>query len=89
MKKKKTTWNNSLFFLLGALIYSFFYWITDRNFVHVFGMILILLACYILYTIECIDRPLVKWVKTESIICMCAGVVFDSLSSGFPFGFLH
>jgi hypothetical protein len=87
MKKKKGTFKNSLFFLVGALTYSFLYWITAHNYAHVFGIILIVLACFILKKMEKNQSP--EWLKTESLICMSAGVIFDSLSSGFPFGFLH
>jgi membrane associated rhomboid family serine protease len=88
MIKKNGSFKNSLFFLLGALIYSFFYWITDHNFAQVFGLILVALACFILYRIEHKERSGREWIQTESIISMCAGVIFDSLSSGVPFGFL-
>ncbi len=83
--RKKEPWKNSLFFLLGALIYSFFYWVTGHNHAHVFGMILVVLACDILYKMGNQRGQ----IKTESVIYMCAGAIFDSLSSGFPFGFFH
>ncbi|MBY0530220.1 MAG: hypothetical protein K2P51_08570 [Rhabdochlamydiaceae bacterium] len=83
MKKNRNTFKNSLLFLLGAMIYSFLYWATGKNQAHVFGMLLLVLACNILYVI----KHQKERVKTESVICMCAGVIFDSLSSGFPFGF--
>lgn len=83
---EKGTFKNSLFFLLGAFIYSFFYWVTGHNQAHVFGMILVTLACFILYKIECKAIRKQEWIKTESVISMCAGAIFDSLSSAFPFG---
>lgn len=88
MSKKKGTFKNSLFFLFGALIYSFFYWVTDHNYAHVFGMIVTALGCYILYKVEYKKNPNTEWIKTENIISMCFGIIFDSLSSGFPFGFI-
>jgi hypothetical protein len=85
MKKNQKAFKNSLFFLLGAVTYSFLYWVTEHNQAHVFGMLLIVLACDILYVIKYQK----EWIKTESVICMCAGAIFDSLSYGFPFGFFH
>lgn len=85
MAKKKGSFKNSLFFLVGVLVYSLLYWITGHNYAHVFGMLIIALACYILYKLESGTKA---WIQTEHVIAMCFGVIFDSLSNGFPFGFL-
>lgn len=76
------------FFLLGVLIYSFFFWITDQNFSQVFGMILVGVTCNILYKLDFKMSSEKVWIKTKDIIYLCAGAVFDSLSNGFPFSYL-
>jgi hypothetical protein len=89
VKKKKGSFRNYLFFLIGIFTYSFFYWVTDHNYAHVFGMILVALVCYLIYLIECRKTAEKEQLKPESIIYMCAGAIFDSLISAFPFGFLR
>jgi uncharacterized membrane protein len=85
---KQPTFRNGLFFLIGVLIYSFFFWITDRNYVHVFGILLIALCCAILYKIEYKTSSTKERIKTKDIIYICIGIIFDSFSSGFPFSYL-
>jgi hypothetical protein len=90
MAKQKGSFRNALFFLLGTLVYSFFYWQTDHNHAHVFGMILVALACCILCKMKSKKEPKKEWIKTEDVIYMCFGVIFDSLlSSAFPFSLLQ
>lgn len=89
MAKRKGSFKDCLFFLLGALVYSFFFWSTGHNYAHTFGIIFIVLACYILYKIDRKREAGKEWITTRSVISMCAGAIFDSLSSGFPFGFFH
>lgn len=38
-----------MLFLVGALVYSFLYWATSRNHAHTFGVIIVALACAVLY----------------------------------------
>ena len=87
VKKRKGSFKDSLIFLIGAFIYSILYWATMHNQAHIFGMILVALVCYL------IDRTGKsasgkEWIKPRSVICLCAGAIFDSMSSGFPFGFI-
>lgn len=86
--KKKVSFKRVLFFLIGAFTYSFFYWATAHNYVQVFGMILIAVACYIIYLIDIRRISGREWIRPTHVICMCAGAIFDSLSSAFPFGFI-
>ncbi len=89
MAKKKGSYKNVLFFFLGALIYSFLFWFADYDSTQVFGMILIALLCYVLHKVEYKKNFGPELIKTESVISMCAGVIFDSLAGGFPFSFFH
>jgi membrane associated rhomboid family serine protease len=52
MTKEKGTFRNSLFFLLGALIYSLLFWLSGKNHAHVFGTIVTALACYLIPIIK-------------------------------------
>lgn len=87
MKKKNGKWRNGLFYLIGIVIYSLFFWITG-SYAQVFGMILIALVCNILYKMDHKMPPEKEWIKTKDIIYMCVGAVFSSLSGGFPFSML-
>lgn len=88
MSKKKGSFRHGLFFLIGALIYSLFFWLTGKNIPHVLGMVVIALACYILYQINYKAHSEKAMIKAQDVIYMCIGVVFDSLSGAFPFGAL-
>ncbi len=88
MAKKTGSFRNGFFFLLGVVTYSFFFWITEKNTAQVFGMILVALACNILYKMDH-KMPVEKeWIKTRDVIYLCVGAVFDSLSNGFPFSYI-
>lgn len=88
-KKAKHSFRYGNFLVLGCLVYSFFFWITDRNFAHVFGMILVALCCNILYKMDYKMPPQKEWIKTKDIIYMCGGAILSSLMDGFPFNFLN
>ncbi|MBS0620995.1 MAG: hypothetical protein JSS61_06015 [Verrucomicrobia bacterium] len=86
MSKKKSSFRSGLFFLVGVLVYSLFFWLTGKNVTHVFGMIIVALACYILYQLNYRARSEKAPIQPKDVIYMCIGVVFDSLSGAFPFG---
>ena len=46
-------------------------------------MILIALACTILYKIEHKEQRTHEWLSTKDIIFICIGVVFDSMKYAF------
>ncbi|MBS0620425.1 MAG: hypothetical protein JSS61_03090 [Verrucomicrobia bacterium] len=85
MAKKNGSFRHSAFFLLGALLYSFFYWLTGKNYAHVFGILLLILGCRILQKLSNRDEGKIQ---SMDVTYMCVGAIFDSLSYGFPFGFL-
>ncbi len=85
--KSKGSFRQSCFFLVGALVYSLFLWIT-KSIIHVYAMILVGLACNILYKMDHKMSSQKEWIKTKDVIYMCVGVVFDSLCDGFPFNVL-
>lgn len=85
MKNKNGTSRNGLFFLLGVLVYSFLFWLTDKNYVHVFGTILVGLICYLNYLVSLASREQPKFIKPQDVIYFSIGAVFDSFSNGFPF----
>ncbi len=88
MAKQKSTFSNSFFFLLGVCIYSFLFWISGKNYAHVFGAILIALVCYLIYILNSQSHTQSDLVKPRDVISLCIGVVFDSFSGGFPFNIL-
>lgn len=88
MAKGKNTFRNSFFFLLGVCIYSLLFWLSGKNYAHVFGVILIALVCYLIYTASLQLRVESGLVKPRDIIYLCIGVIFDSFSGGFPFNAL-
>jgi hypothetical protein len=84
--KKPTSFRNSLFFLLGALIYSLFFWLSKGNDARVYGAILTALACYIVYKITHPSSHKHERVCPSDVIYMGIGVIFNSFSGGFPLG---
>ena len=87
MNKKKGSWRNSVFFLAGYLIFSFFFWITDKNLTHVFAMILVGLSCYILHKIDDKNLSAKEPIKAKDIMYMSVEAILSSLSGGFPFNY--
>ncbi len=85
MLKKKKPFRDSLFFLIGVFIYSLLFWVT-RNHAQVLGIFLIALGGLIFSRM---DKKVSEkeWLKTNDVIYMSIGAVFDSLSNGFPFGY--
>jgi uncharacterized membrane protein YfcA len=88
MDKKQGTFRNSLFFLLGILIFSFLFWLAEKNYAHVFGSILVVLLCYLLYKNKHSHSSLKERITTNDVTYICIGVIFDSFSGGFPFNIL-
>ncbi len=88
MTKQKGTFRNSFFFLLGVCIYSLLFWLSGENYAHVFGAIIIALACYLIYILSIHSRSEPKLLKPRDVIYFCVGVIFDSFSGGFPFSIL-
>ena len=88
MTKEKGTFRNGFFFLLGVCVYSLLFWLSGKNYAHVFGAILVGLVCYIVYMTNMHPRQESKLVKPRDVMYLCIGVVFDSFSGGFPFNIL-
>jgi len=88
MAKEKGAFRNSLFFLVGVFIYSLLFWLSGRNYAHVFGAILIALICYLIYIFGTQSRSGFQLIKPRDVIYFSIGVVFDSFSNGFPFNIL-
>ncbi len=89
MIKKENTFRNSMFFLIGVLIYSFLFWLSGQNYIHVFGSILTALGCYLLYQVAPQSKPKKEKINSRDVIYICIGIIFDSFSSGFPFNILQ
>jgi len=87
MEKKKSTSRNGLFILIGFFVYSLFFWLSGNNHAHIFGMILVGLACNILYKMDYKMPAEKEWIKTKDVIYMCVGAILCSLMEGFPFNF--
>jgi hypothetical protein len=85
MAKKKGTFRNSFFFLLGVLIYSLLFWLTGKNYTQVFGAVLVGLMCYQIYLLSFQKRLEAESIKPKDVIFLCVGIIFDSFSGGFPF----
>jgi hypothetical protein len=88
MAKEKSTFRNGLFFLVGVFVYSLLFWLSGKNYAHVFGTILTALIGYLIYMLGIQPRPEFKLMKPRDMVYFCIGVVFDSFSGGFPFNIL-
>jgi hypothetical protein len=53
-----------------------------------YGMMLVGLFCYMLYKIDSKSFQASTKISSKDIIYFCVGAVFDSLSHGFPFGYI-
>ena len=88
MAKEKGTFRNGFFFLLGVFIYSLLFWLSGRNYAHVFGAVLTALIGYLIYMLGTQPRPVFKIMKPIDVVYFGIGVIFDSFSGGFPFNIL-
>jgi hypothetical protein len=88
MPKKNKSPRNGFFLILGIFAYSLFFWIT-KNSNHVLNLILIGLACNILYKMDHRIPSEKEWINTKDIIYMCVGAILSSFMEGFPFNLLN
>lgn len=63
-------------------MYAFVFWITKKNFEHVFGLFLIGLICCLIYKVENEHRK--NQNQTKDLIYLSIGFCFNSLIGGFP-----
>ena len=87
-KKTKSSFRCGNFLVLGFFTYSFFFWVCERNFAHVFGMICTALLCYLIYKVEYKTPREEEKITARDVIYMCVGVVLSSLMEGAPFNLL-
>lgn len=85
MAKQKGSFRNSFSFLIGVFTYSVLFWMSDRNYMQVFGSLLLGLNCYIIYAFKNSSRLEADLVKPKDIMNLCGGIVFDAFLKGFPF----
>jgi phosphotransferase system glucose/maltose/N-acetylglucosamine-specific IIC component len=83
MAKRKEAWRHCWFFLIGVLLYSGVFVLTNRMHIQTFGVFIVGLIGYLICLHEREQKQ--RWLRPKDVVYVCIGIVFDSLSGGFPF----